>query len=819
MPSPFSVPGSSSSEHRPAHVLRTRAGAGAALQSVAAGPVGWGVAIFVIVPFAMTWLETGVIEPFLAASGTVAFVAWVLLSYVHEILMNDDLPDPAAAGNIAAELSADLAGRLAKSGVSGITLLDAAVTSPRGAFILNEIGIAPRTFLFRCSAHVEQALNIEGFLAEAHAEARRLEESRIGANAVLSLLLRRVPECRQILYDADLSEEDLERILAWEQLREKQRRSDRWWRPRMLERTLGCVGQSWVMGYTDALDRMTQDMGARLPLESERGIVLHRDDVSRTVQVLTREHHRNAIIIGKPGTGRRTLIENVAAQMRDAERAGHRAFTRVLKLRTEELLAGTDASDKALLAAFGRAEARGRFLLVIHDISSLLKARDERMLSVLRRFLESKTISVLAVATPEEYHAVIKRDPAMDTLFEKITISDASSDETMAVLMAHALRMGRLHRGAVTYRALVSTAKLTREYMANAGFPGAAVSVIEDAVALARSSGGKVVEDRHVREVISIKAKVDVRPAGTADKDKLLQLQERMQAQVIGQDHAVHALVAALKRSKLDLRERTRPIGTFLFIGPTGVGKTQTSKVLAEEMFGGADRMIRLDMNEFSHPDAVFAITGRPDDSGPQESDLIRRIQAQPFAVVLLDEVEKAHKSVLNLFLQILDEGVLTDAAGRTVDFRSTIIIATSNAGALFIRDWWTQNPKGDMDDFRKLLLDHILHESTFTPEFVNRFDAVVAFRPLDKAAAAKVAALMLQDITDDIRDRRGITVQVEPGVVKALVERGHSVEFGARELRRTITDIVENRIADVLLQGAVQRGGTVVIKAEDLRF
>jgi ATP-dependent Clp protease ATP-binding subunit ClpA len=269
----------------------------------------------------------------------------------------------------------------------------------------------------------------------------------------------------------------------------------------------------------------------------------------------------------------------------------------------------------------------------------------------------------------------------------------------------------------------------------------------------------------------------------------------------------------------MDLGERKKPLGTFLFLGTTGVGKTHTAKVLAEQYFGASDAMVRLDMNEYSHPDSIFNIIGTQTATGTKEGFLAQRVQDRPFSLILLDEIEKAHPTVLNLFLQILDEGMLTDSQGMRTSFRNTIIIATSNGGALFLRDFVKTNPNYAKKDLKNGLVNELLKEKVFTPEFLNRFDEVVVFEPLTSALALGVATVMLDDIIADIRRKRGITVSVDRDAVAALVEKGHSIEFGAREMRRTITDSVEDYLADFMLRNNVQRGSTIVIKKSDLKM
>jgi ATP-dependent Clp protease ATP-binding subunit ClpA len=357
---------------------------------------------------------------------------------------------------------------------------------------------------------------------------------------------------------------------------------------------------------------------------------------------------------------------------------------------------------------------------------------------------------------------------------------------------------------------------LSRRYLPNQAFPGKAISVLQDAMMLAQKADDAFVEERHIREIVSQKGNINVMELSQSDRDRLLNLQERMTSSIIGQEDAVHALVNTLKRAGLEMATGNRPLGTFLFLGPTGVGKTHTAKVLANEYFGSADAMIRFDMNEFSTESSIAGIVGSAEGE-TSAGYLAQCVQDRPFSLILLDEIEKAHPKVINLFLQILDEGTLIDYAGMKTDFRNTVIIATSNAGALFIRDLFRR--EASAQDHRQLMqevTESILHEKVFSPEFLNRFNEVILFHPLSKDEAARVAMLMLTDIVEDMKTKRGINLKVEEEVVQSIVERGYSREFGAREMRRVITDTIENQLADYMLTHEVKRGDEVVIRRQN---
>lgn len=762
-------------------------------------------------------IQSGDPRPFLVALVLLLFSQHILRRFIDDVLAKP-LPGGAEIGNPSALLSLDVVRHLVSwPQFSAGGLVEAAAKSERGAYMLREMDIDPADFMKRCSAVIDGAVDVVSFLREAVDRMRALGEECIDANVILLLLFERMPACRDILHAADLSTEDLAGIVQWEAFHHHFRLCNASLDPEALRRA-GSVGRSWVMGYTDALDWLTEELPAeKLPC-GEGNVIVHGESIDALLHVLSRSNLRNTLLLGKAGVGKRSLIRNAACALREHERKNHLPFTRVLLLKTQQLLSGVQNSDTFLLRAFDRARSSGNFLIVIEDLAVFLKSANERLRAVFLKFLQARTIAVVGIADIQDYHALVKTDPTLDSLFEKITVEDTTDADTMRVLMARYFSVASRSGMTVTYKAMCAILELSKRYLnARGGFPGKTIDVLDDVLLRAKASGIAIVREEHVREIISVRSRVNVQRMGEQEKERLLNLEEIMRRRVIGQEWAVKAVVNSLKRARLDIGTRKRPIGTFLFLGPTGVGKTQTAKVLAEEYFGSTQAIIRLDMNEFSHDDSASGIAGTV--SGGAESYLAQRVQDNPFSLILLDEIEKAHPKVLNVFLQILDEGMLTDARGLKTDFRNTIIIATSNAGALFIREYLKAHPEYDRDDFKKALLDAILRDRIFTPEFVNRFDDSVLFTPLNPASAVQVGQLMLGEVIADIEHRRGIHVSIEADLMEQLVERGYSVEFGARELRRTITDMVEDYLADYLLKNDVKRGETIVIKKADLKW
>jgi len=331
-------------------------------------------------------------------------------------------------------------------------------------------------------------------------------------------------------------------------------------------------------------------------------------------------------------------------------------------------------------------------------------------------------------------------------------------------------------------------------------------------VLASRKQGKRLLLQEDVQYIVSGKIEIPLGELQTEEKEKLKNLEKIMHQRVVNQEEAISGLCEAMRRARAGVSGGKKPIGTFLFLGPTGVGKTETTKALAEAYFCSEKRMIRLDMSEYQQLDSINRLIGSPD--GKEQGFLITAIRNDPFSLVLLDEIEKAHQNILNLFLQVLDEGRLTDSSGRTVSFLNTIIVGTSNAGAEFIREAVLAG-KGQAA-LKTELLDKIQRDNIFRPEFLNRFDEISVFCPLSKDHLKKIAELMLNSLNKRLSSQ-GLGVLISPELLDKLVELGNNPFFGAREIRRVVQDRVENFVAKKIINGETKRGDLISIDVSAL--
>lgn len=729
------------------------------------------------------------------------------------------------SGNERTKKSSNLAGMLSfhmiqhletKQEITPETLLYAAMESERGVFVLHMIGIESKDIADAWKEHPRHT-DLTTCLQWGLDAASDLGVQVIDSTAMIYAYCKNAPSLQKLLDRHDLSLDDLRPIVRAEVFHNDWiERHSHPLSPASLVRIIGAIGKGWVVGYNTELERLTNDISHHA-LSHAHDAVIHTKELDTVFEWFSKGAQKNVLLIGKPGSGRRTLTRNLAAKLRKHELERGISFTDVLQLKTSELLSGSARGDSDLLSALKKGIESGSFVLVIEDLALLLEGSDARIKDILLLLLEAKNIRTIGLMDTTDFHARVKTNPSLNALFSKIPLTDCSDEETMKVLLEEFFLLRRTQNVRITYKALKAIVVLCKRFLARESLPGKAIKTLQECVTKVTGKKDPLITEDIVRDIVSIEARVDVRQMTEGEKLKLLQLELNLQQHIVGHKDAISAIVSSLKRAKLDLQNRQRPMGTFLFLGTTGVGKTEMAKALAEEYFGTQESFIRVDMNEYADEASMHSLIGGNGKNGFEEGFLTKRVQDRPFSLILLDEIEKAHTSILHLFLQVLDEGTLMDGSGVTTDCKNTIIIATSNAGSRWILEHPAPTDDPGKARYKQTLIEHIFHERAFSPEFFNRFDDAILFYPPTHDEIKKIAMLMLGGIVRDLNEKRGINMTIESDVLDYLAVRGFHPEFGAREMRRTITQTVENYLANYMLEHTVKRGDEILIRRKDL--
>lgn len=535
----------------------------------------------------------------------------------------------------------------------------------------------------------------------------------------------------------------------------------------------GSLGKSWAYGGTPMLHRY----GTVLYRGADTKIYGRAETVDLMTRALARDDHNNVLLVGAPGSGRETLVAQFAKNVYRGLVPPKLRNKEVIEVHFEGIAAAT------LEKMFDEALKAGNIILVFHD-----PEKYEGMLTRLLPLLSSKELEVIAVTTFEGYHGVWKQRADIMRYFERVEVPSLGDGDTIEFLK----NLARERHGDVRFEPGVfeEIVHRTDELLQNAPQPEKSLALLENLVVNTKS-----VSLADVHRLLSAETGVPLGALERDEKQVLLHLEDALRAEIVGQEEAVRDVASALRRARAGVASKEKPIGTFLFLGPTGSGKTHTAKMLAKHYFGGDGNMVRFDMSEFATEESTGMFIER----------LAVSIEEQPFGLLFFDELEKAHKVIWNILLQVLDEGRLSTQTGRTISFKNNIIIATSNAGTAFIQE----QPQTTKDD----LMQYLIRESLFSPEFLNRFDDIVVFRALSKEDSEAVTRLLLQDLNVRLAQERGITVQITDALVRALVEAGYSEENGARALRRTVQEKVENAVAEMILKDQAAPGATLVIE------
>ncbi|MGW4967836.1 ATP-dependent Clp protease ATP-binding subunit [Nonomuraea sp. NPDC004186] len=625
---------------------------------------------------------------------------------------------------------------------------------------------------------------------------------------------------------------------------------------------------------TPTLDEYGRDMTEEARQGRLDPVVGREEEIEQAIEVLSRRTKNNPCLIGEPGVGKTAIVEGIAQRIVNNSVPDTLKDRRVVGLDLTGMVAGTKYRgefEERIKKVIDEVRAHSDEIIVfIDEVHNLVGAGAAEgamdAANILKPALARGELHIIAATTIDEYRKNIEKDAALERRFQPILVAEPSVEETVEILAGLRDAYEAHHQVRITDEALDAAATLSDRYISDRFLPDKAIDLMDQASARvrlrSRTPGADVreleerldalrrdkdqavsAEDfdrakdlttqidkirpeveraRHgtdsvplvtvedIAEIVSRRTGIPVTQLTQQERERLMRLEEHLHERVIGQEEAVTAIAEAVRRARAGLKDPNRPIGSFLFLGPTGVGKTELARALAAALFGGEDHMVRIDMSEFQERHTVSRLIGAPPGYvGYEEAgQLTEAVRRRPHGVILLDEIEKAHPDVMNILLQMLDDGRLTDGQGRTVDFTNTIVIMTSNIGAQLILD-----SPGDVKELEDRLMDLLRH--SLRPELLNRIDETIIFKRLEKEQLRQIVDLMLERTRQRLRGQ-GVTLEVTDAAKDWLAERGYQPEFGARPLRRTVQREVDNRLATMLLTGEIEEGGRVTVDVED---
>ena len=628
---------------------------------------------------------------------------------------------------------------------------------------------------------------------------------------VLRALFEREDDVATLLFDRGVDRGMVDHVLQWLRSHEAIREVYFRFRQRARFKPRTTMNRALTARPTPVLDSVSDD----LTLVARAGLfpplVNREEEFTRMLQILLREG--NVLLLGEPGVGKSVMLHGLAQRMVSEE---------VPKSLQDKRLVLMDAARLFARAAGGVAEARlakiiqevtraGNVLLAIEDLGNLLGAKGEGtevdLSDVVTQAMDLPRFQMVATSVVQDYNEFLQRFPAALRRFERIDIAEPDTSTAILIAQAKASEFEYSHTVVFTYAAVQFAVEGAQRYLPNERLPAGGLKVLENAAVLVRETRGQqeLVEREDVARVLSRMTSIPLTATTGAERERLLNLETVIHERLINQDEAVKAVADALRRARAELRDPNRPIVTLLFLGPTGVGKTEMAKQVARTEFGAPDAMIRLDMTEYQQVQDLSRLIG----TGERGGFLTDAVRNQPYAVVLLDEFEKAHPDVLNVFLQVMDDGRLTDGRGTLVSFTNAIIIATSNAGtALLTKELQAGRT---LQDVREQMAREVLPRH-FRPELLNRFDDIILFQPLSFEHILAIARLLLNEVQDHVR-QRGVELDVTDEALAEIAVKGNDPIYGARTLRRVIQEDVDAALAKYLLGGAVDRRDRMVIE------
>ena len=633
---------------------------------------------------------------------------------------------------------------------------------------------------------------------------------------------------------------------------------------------------------TPTLDQFSRDMTMDARMGNLDPVIGREKEIERVLQILSRRMKNNPCMVGEPGVGKTAVAEGIAYLIAAGDVPDTVRDKRLLSLDLSSMVAGSKYRgefEERIKKVIAEVKNAGNVILFVDELHTIIGAGGAEgaidASNILKPSLSRGEIQMIGATTSAEYRKYIEKDAALERRFQPVYVEEPTNEETVEILKGLRPAYEEHHHVEISDQALETAVSLSVRYISDRFLPDKAIDLMDEACSRKRLGFGKkakktlpleleiqalsddlenlleaggideaaellkkqrkleakldkmkqnknaknvVVDAEDIADVVSVWTKIPVNKLTEQESKRLERLEEELHKRVVGQNEAVDAVAKAIKRSRVGLKDPKRPVGSFLFLGPTGVGKTELSKALAEAVFGSEDALIRVDMSEYMEKHSVSKLIGSPPgyvgfEEGGQLSEKVR---SNPYSVILFDEIEKAHSDVFNILLQVLDDGHITDSQGRKVDFKNTIIIMTSNTGAQRIIDpkklgfVTASNADTEHEDMKKNVMDEV--KQNFKPEFLNRIDDIIVFRALTEDDVRNISNLLLKELKQRVASQMEIQLKFGDAVKKLIFEKGYDKKYGARPLKRAIQTNIEDELAEAVLKGEIKRGDTVQV-------
>lgn len=733
-----------------------------------------------------------------------------LLWYHGELAALPVGTNPAGKTSIDQLLERRLLGKL-KDPVTPQQLASMVMTLPGGIFFANRYAISLE-FLKNLSS--AEAHDTEQIWSYAKQFTHELEgEVEVSAAAVTAALIFSIPNYNFYLAQLELDGDNIAAGLRWySHIEAVLRRIQQ-------KQSGGGLGRDLSFGWAPLLNRtginISQGIAGGGILRRE--IEGHEEVLQQMMHLLSQPGRRNATLVGEVGVGKTTLVYALAQKMMLAPKKVNPElrYRQIIELDAASLISrarGRGELEGLLIRLFNEAIHAKNIIIFLDEAQLFLQdgTGSVDLSSILLPVLEGGALQIILAISDQEWLRLSQTNPGLAQLMNRVVVSPLDQVDTMRVMEDQILLLEGRNPVIYMHQSLDEAYKLADRFIRDQAFPGKAIRLLEAAAGFAEQK--HFITARSVQQAVEKSFDVKVQTASTSEeRDTLLNLEGRIHERMINQTRAVQVVSDALRRARAGVRNQNKPIGTFLFLGPTGVGKTELSKALAAIYFGGEDRLVRVDLNEYSQASDVTRLL---EVGSANTNSLTAQIAKQPFSVVLLDEIEKAHPNVLNVLLQLLDEGMLRDSQNKPVSFRDAIVIATSNAGAEKIR---AHIEAGEtLEQFEDQFIDELINANVFRPEFLNRFDETVLFRPLTKEELKQVVDLIVLSINKTLAAQK-VSVSLTDAAKSLLAEAGYDPRLGARPLRRVTQRSIENIMAHKLLSSSVSPGSTIELDAPEL--